>query len=347
MDSTQNLTRIIVVVFIVIIIAGFIINNNSSKDFTVNGELKVNNGNITVTGDGDLTGSVKTEYVTLPDYASKSETYLWADKNTLLWQSGIIGTIPPRESDVFGWTSKLAQTSNFPQLASNATLSQVISAYNNLLVEFYNRGVIFANPTPPGKVVHAYNVFSNPNVTVPDPALDPNDNVPFNNGGNDPTPRKQMAHGFFNLKNNVDIGNITNIDQIQSVQVNFYAEVNRGGLDYSDARFGLQMNDSAQFYYDYANQFVPASRYGDNWPTPIGRNISSGAISNDPNPPTDSNDMYIYDRNTLVRWFCDPTKTDGKLLDSFVFDANWFVGYASATLKRCRFTRFVINYIST
>ena len=99
-SSPQNLTRIIVVIFLVIIVVAFIMNNNTSEDYTVNGELKVNNGNITVTGDGNLTGSVKAEYIALPDYTSKSETYLWADKNTLLWQSGIIGTIPPRESDV-------------------------------------------------------------------------------------------------------------------------------------------------------------------------------------------------------------------------------------------------------
>lgn len=346
MSSAQNLTRLVVVIILIIIVVGFIANNNSSNDFTVKGELNVNEGNITVTGDGNLTGSVKTEYITLPDYVSKSETYLWADRDTLLWQSGIIGTVPPRESDVFGWTSKLAQTSNIPQLGSSTSLETLITKYNELLIEFYNRGVIFANPKPPQSSVYAFDVFSVNTVIVPDPEEDPNDNVPFNNGGNNGAPRKLMAHGTFPLKNNPDIGNITNIDQIQSVQVNFYAEVDRGGLNYSDARFGLQTDDSAQFYYDFANQPVPLARY-DNWPTPIGRDESSTQVSENANPLVDTKDLYIYDKKFLSRLFCDPTETDGSLLEDFDFEGNWFIGYAGQALKRCRFTRFVINYIST
>ena len=347
-SSPQNLTRIIVVIFLVIIVVAFIMNNNTSEDYTVNGELKVNNGNITVTGDGNLTGSVKAEYIALPDYTSKSETYLWADKNTLLWQSGIIGTIPPRESDVMGWTSKLAQTSTVAQIdPSTATTSSIATAYNNLLLNFYARGVIYSNPLPPSKVIRAFDVLTSEHVTVPD--VNPGDDVTFNNI------RKQMAFGYFIFP---EFG-VTNINQIQSVQVNFYAEVYRGieyvppfnfpqVRDFSDARFGFKNNDSEQIYFDYANQPVPQGRTFDPNPaplTPIGCNESTGPISTEPNPPIDGSDLYISDLPTLKRWFCN-TPNENEVF-KFGFDGNWFISTSGAVMKRCRFTRFVINYFAS
>ena len=341
----------LMIVLITLGIIGFIIlynptNLNVKNSLNVQGQLNVQNGNLEVTGDGDLTGSVKAEYITLPDYASRAETYLWADRDTLLWQSGIIGSIPPRESDVFGWAPKLAQTSIVNKLPTTATTQDIISRYNDLLQLLYSRGIIFANPRPALQVVRAYNVLTSAHVTTPDTNDDINDNVPFNNNGNiiPIVPRKQMAHGYFLFSN----FGITNVNQIQSIQVNFYAKVYRGSNNFSDARIGLQLDDSAQLFYDYANQTAPNDRFTDDDSfISIGCNVSSGEVSSETNPSQDTGDLYISDLSLLKRWFCDPQVTTGTLIDRYDFDANWFIGYPGHYLKRCRFTRFVINYFAT
>lgn len=342
---SKTTSRIIFFSIIVLVILIYM-SSNRFKNVKVTGDLTLSNGNLTVKGDGYDTGSMQAEYVTLPDYTTRSDTYLWSDRNTLLWQSGTIADdIPPRENDVFGWTSKLAQTSVISTInPASATTSNIATAYNNLLQELYSRGIIFANPTPFALVVRSFNVFTSGTVTIPNVNTDPNDNVYFNNGGNNPPPRKQMAYGSFSFPSG-----ITNVSQLQSVQLNFYAHVYRGGLDFSDSRFGLQLDDSQQCHYDYSNNPVPTARFTlENGDAPIGRNpssITASIVSGNP-ASLDTEDLYFYDKNLLTRWFCDPNLTDGTLKTTCEFEGNWFCGYASSRLRKCRFTRFIINYIA-
>jgi hypothetical protein len=337
---------LVVVLIVVLFVVGFYAYYVSQdyKNMTVSGDLTLSNGNLRVRGDGDLTGSMQAEYVTLEDFSTRAETYVWADKNTLLWQSGTIGAQPPKENDIFGWTSKLAQTSVVPLInPTEATAEIMAEAYNNLVVEMYNRSVIFANPTSYIKLLKAFNVFSSGTVTIPNVSTDPNDTEFFNNGGNNGTPRKAMAYGSFNFS----AFGVTNMNQIQSVQLNFYAQVQRSGYDYSDSRFGLLMDDMAQCHYDYAGNPVPTARFTlTSGEAPIGCNASSIATITTGSLVTtqDTGDFYIYDKKFLSRWF--GASNNGTLTNTFTFAGNWFVGYGHAALRRCRFTRFVINYFA-
>ena len=95
--------------------------------------ITTQDSNITINGDGNETGSLLAQYITLPDLTGKQETYIWAEKNTLLWQP-FIGTNPPGATDLIGWVPKLDQTVTVPILDPNTTtLPQLVTSYNNLI----------------------------------------------------------------------------------------------------------------------------------------------------------------------------------------------------------------------
>jgi len=182
-------------------------------------------------------------------------------------------------------------------------------------------------------------VLTLPEVTVP--PINPNhDNIGFTQGG------QIMASGTINLSGQTIIGNATNIEKIQSVQLNFYAET------FNESSYGVSVNlatltiytpEPYDIYNFTDNQKYPSPRFPNlqNY-LPIGRNLSTAEP-----PQLDSHDLYITNRGILTQLFCDPSKSDGSLKTEFTFEIIWvarLLGDDATYLKRCRLTRFIINY---
>lgn len=282
-------------------------------------DLDIANGNIVVNGDGNLTGSVQADYITLNDYTSNNPTYLYADQNTLLWDTGAVG-IPPVSSDLLGWVSKLRQDVPVSLLSSSATTSDIVTAYNALITTLYQKGLIFTAPVLPSQTQAIFNAIAVGTLT-------PYTGVPT---------RNQYLNVFTMAAANWP-GNLVNIDQIQSVVVNFYSGISSDSSFTSDARFGLSNDDSKLIYYAYQRRITPTP------PDDIYAVGSSDVLA--PNNTTTiltPADITISDKLTLSRLFA--TTAAPNTVNKVDINAYWFCGYAGNLITNCSISRLEFNY---
>jgi hypothetical protein len=221
--------------------------------------ITTQDSNITINGDGNETGSLLAQYITLPDLTGKQETYIWAEKNTLLWQP-FIGTNPPGATDLIGWVPKLDQTVTVPILDPNTTtLLQLVTSYNNLINFLYQKKLVFKKPQSNPQI---YDFYANPN------SLKPIITTPYTN----------TYKNIFSINNSIwtTIG-ITRVDQIESISLNFYSEIFSrvynpgfpglipssitdtpiGSNTVSDARLTFSSDDLRIAYYAYNRRVTP------------------------------------------------------------------------------------------
>ena len=282
--------------------------------------ITIANGNLTVNGDGNETGSLLAQYITLPDLTDKQqETYLYADNNTLLWDTGVVG-FPAVSTDVIGWVPKLRQDVSVTLLPATATTTDIVTAYNTLITTLYAKGVIFSAPS-----------LSTQNQTTFD-AFVVGTYTPYIG---DPTRNQKLK--VFTMASTKWPVNLVNINQIQNVVVNFYSGISRDSSFSSDARFGFSEDDSKLVYYSYQRRINP---------TNLDSNaVGSSDISAPPNTTTllTPADITITDKATLSRLFATPSapNTVNKVED---INAYWTCGYASNLITNCKLTKLIFNY---
>jgi hypothetical protein len=120
-------------------VTGSLTGNNVtlSGDGYTSGVLTVN-GNAYINGDGNSTGSLSAQYITLPQLfsASNNETYLWAEGDDLRW----VGVNKPAEP-ISGWSGLLSPTGNIFQTIPQSTAGDVATLVDdfNKLADNYNR----------------------------------------------------------------------------------------------------------------------------------------------------------------------------------------------------------------
>ena len=283
-------------------------------------DLVIANGNLTVNGDGNETGSLLAQYITLPDLTDKQqETYLYADNNTLLWDTGAVG-FPAVSTDVIGWVPKLRQDISVTLLPVDATTDDIVTAYNNLITKLYEKGVIFSAPVLSTQTQETFNAWAVGTKT-------PYTNVPT---------RNQKLKVFTMAATNWPV-NLEHIDQIQSVVVNFYSGISIGSSFSSDARFGFSDDDSKLVYYSYQRRI--------NRINPDSNAVGSSDISAPPNTTTllTQDDITITDKATLSRLFATPSNPNivNKVDD---INAYWTCGYAGNLITNCTLNKLIFNY---
>jgi hypothetical protein len=281
--------------------------------------ITIANGNLTVNGDGNETGSLLAQYITLPDLTDKQqETYLYADNNTLLWDTGVVG-FPAVSTDVIGWVPKLRQDVSVTLLPDDATTSDIVTAYNSLITTLYQKGVIFSAPVLPIQTQGTFDAFAIGTDT------------PYNG---DPT-RNQKLKVFTMAATNWPV-ELVNINQIQSVVVNFYSGISRDSSFSSDARFGFSDDDSKLVYYSYQRRI--------NRINPDINAVGSSDISAPPNTTTllTQNDITITDKATLSRLFATPSNPN--MVDKVDINAYWTCGYAGNLITNCKLNKLIFNY---
>jgi hypothetical protein len=287
-------------------------------NITATGDITIVNGNLKVNGDGNLTGSVQADYITLNDYTSQNETYLYADNNTLLWDTGVAG-IPPVSTDVLGWVPKLRQDSAINLLPSTANTEDIITAYNQLITTLYQRGVIFSAPVLPEQIQATFDTFESA-------VLTPYNGAPI---------RNQYLKVFTMAAANWPV-ELVRIDQIQSVVVNFYSGISRNSSFTSDARFGFSDNDSKLVYYAYQRRITPNS--------PDIYAVGSSDILAPPTTTTEltPEDIIITDKSTLARLFATPSAPN--IVNKVDINGYWFCGYGGNLITNCSISKLMFNY---
>lgn len=285
---------------------------------TTTSDITITNGNLKVNGDGNLTGSVQAQYITLKDYTSTNETYLYADKNTLLWDTGVAG-LPPVSTDVLGWVPKLRQDSGINLLPSTASTEDIVTAYNQLITTLYERGVIFSAPVLPEQIQATFDALEFATLT------------PYNGA---PT-RNQYLNVFTMFASNWPT-ELVRIDQIQSVVINFYSGISRDSNYISDARFGFSSDDSKLVYYAYQRRITPNS--------PDTYAVGSSDILAPANTTTElvPEDITISDKSTLSRLFATPA--DLNIVNKIDITGYWFCGYAGNLITNCSVSKLIFNY---
>ena len=281
--------------------------------------ITIANGNLTVNGDGNETGSLLAQYITLPDLTDKQqETYLYADNNTLLWDTGVVG-FPAVSTDVIGWVPKLRQDVSVTLLPDDATTTDIVTAYNSLITKLYEKGVIFSAPVLPIQTQETFDAFA---VGTATPYI------------GDPT-RNQNLKVFTMAATNWPV-ELVYIDQIQSVVVNFYSGISRDSSFSSDARFGFSTDNSKLVYYSYQRRINPIN--------PDINAVGSSDISAPPNTTTllTQDDITITDKATLSRLFATPSVPT--IVDKVDINAYWTCGYAGNLITNCKLTKLIFNY---
>lgn len=333
--------------------------NLNKKTIFENYDIILKNGIVNVYDDGinsDL-GSASCSALELKD---QTNTYLFADKNTLMWDSGNING-SSTETDVLGWVPKLQQTSQI-NLIQHATsegqvkdkIDELNDTINLILQEFSNRELIYMFPGPippppaPQTVLHYDVLYEKHNaVAAPYPPYMQFDSYYiFNPAG-------------FRI-NNIDLP-ISSTAQIQSIQVNFYAgkhNFNSSILDptrnfYVPAAFHLDLSKPPIFFAGYST-VQPRSISGD--PYGIGRERSitndylqnTGGTSNIPfssDPNIETSDLFITDQNSILEIIGT---------GNINFAPAWIIPSSAggpppiltdnAGIYNMKMTRFVINY---
>jgi hypothetical protein len=123
---------------------GISVRNNLTVD--TGGNLTITNGNLTVNGDGNNTGSVQGAYVTFPDLNINGlESYLWNQSNTLYWQDNM-GKIQP----ISGWWPILNPAGTTLTLLdpNSATTFQIATTLNALMTRISTQGAFFVTNPP-------------------------------------------------------------------------------------------------------------------------------------------------------------------------------------------------------
>jgi hypothetical protein len=309
--------------------------------------ITTKDSNITINGDGNETGSLGAQYITLPDLNGKQETYIWAEKNTLLWQP-FIGTNPPGATDLIGWVPKLEQTLTVPILDPiTTTLPQLVTSYNNLVGFLYQKKLVFKKPQSNPQT---YNLYANPI------SLKPIITTPYTN----------TYQNVFSINNSIwtTLG-ITRVDQIENINLNFYSEIffrqlNPGSffmpsynidsvlnsLNVSDARLTFSSDDSKISYYAYHRRVTPN--------TPNVTAIGSHDISVPTNTQTiiPQNNYIITSQDTLQN-LLGGKNGDPNLIDTTKgINIYFFISSTPeplpfvprAHLTNSKLTGFVINY---
>jgi hypothetical protein len=282
------------------------------------GDITISAGNLKVSGDGNLTGSVQADYITLNDYTSQNETYLYADKNTLLWDTGAVG-IPPVSTDLLGWVPKLRQDIPVSLLPASATTGDIVIAYNQLITTLYRKGVIFGAPVLPIQTQTTFNAIT---AGVLTPYIG--------------SPTRGQYLNVFKMLAASWPANLVNIDQIQSVVVNFYSGINRDSNYVSDSRFGLASDDSKLVYYAYQRRITPTA--------PDIYAVGSSDVLAPGNTTTilTRSDITISDKSTLSRLFATPAAPN--TVNKVDINAYWFCGYAGNSITNCSISKLTFNY---
>jgi hypothetical protein len=285
---------------------------------TTSSDITITNGNLKVNGDGNLTGSVQADYFTLKDSTSDNETYLYADKNTLLWDTGVVG-LPPVSTDLLGWVSKLRQDSGITLLSPSASTDDIIAAYNQLITTLYERGVIFSAPVLSEQIQVTFDTFDAGVLT------------PYNG---EPV-RNQYLNVFTMAAANWP-DELIRIDQIQSVVVNFYSGISRNSSFISDARFGFSNDDSKLVYYAYQRRVTPNS------PDAFAVGSSDTLAPANTTRELVNDDIVITDKATLSRLFATPSALN--TVNKVDINAYWFCGYGGNLITNCSINKLVFNY---
>jgi len=142
--GTVHATGVVTVDSVSNLNGGISVQNNLTVD--TGGNLTIANGNLTVNGDGNNTGSVQGAYVTFPDLNIVGlESYLWNQSNTLYWQDNM-GKIQP----ISGWWPILDPSGFTLNLLdpSSATTSQIATTLNALMTRISTQGAFFITNPP-------------------------------------------------------------------------------------------------------------------------------------------------------------------------------------------------------
>jgi hypothetical protein len=285
---------------------------NAQKDITVT------NANLVVNGDGNLTGSVQANYITLNDYSTNNETYLYADKNTLLWDTGVVG-LPPVSTDLLGWVPKLRQDVPITLLPPAAPTGDIVAAYNSLITTLYQKGVIFGAPVLPAQTQTTFDAIAAGTLT------------PYTG----PAVTNEYKNVFTMPASNWP-ANLVSIDQIQSVVVRFYSGINQDSDFISDARFDLSNNGSKLVYYAYQRRITPS--------LPDANAVGSSDVLAPGNTTTilTPADITISDKTTLSRLFATPAAPN--TVNKVDINAYWFCGYGGNKITNCSVSKLTFNY---
>jgi hypothetical protein len=116
--------------------------SSTTNDITASGDIIANNNNIYAYGDGNMTGSVQSEYQTLMDLnsANRHETYLWAQNNDLFWQNGP----DTANKSLTGWGPLLAPEAHIviPDATNQTDINEAVVRVITTLI---NRGIILTS----------------------------------------------------------------------------------------------------------------------------------------------------------------------------------------------------------
>lgn len=291
---------------------------NNAYTPIVGGKLTVS-GNVEVTGNADETGSLTAQYLTLPDLTSKVETYLWGDKNTLLWQPFVNPGGDVKETDVLGWTTKLRQTDEVTLLGTGASTAEIVRLLNSLITSLANRGIIYRPPLQPAQTVTSVILLDTSTSTIAKEST----HTPFTGNSNN-----EVKTVFSSTSNiwSIVLPNLDNISQIQSIEVIYNATISINPYSsafQSDCRFLLSNQDKYAVFYAY-NSFISEN------PTAGTRNIGV------------TTSHYITDQDFFKLAIGN---TDGTIDKTKGINFSWYIGYASTYITACNVTKIVINYV--
>jgi len=120
------------------------INDLSANTISTDGDIVVNNANLYVYGDQNLTGSVQATYITLLDPSQNNvDTYLWANNQNLYWQN------TTETTNISQAVNNMSIGDSIQQITGLSTLSDVKTALNQLLTLFGNRKIFVTYPGSP------------------------------------------------------------------------------------------------------------------------------------------------------------------------------------------------------
>jgi len=267
-------------------------------------------GNISATGDGNVTGGVNGVYLGLTDYSSippnagpPVTNYLYSSNSELIYENAT------QSVNLLGWVSKLAQNTyvrTLPDVSGGTQLNDVIHAYNDLVNLFYRQGLIYTAPSAALSINTQFDVLAASVYT------------PYTG----PYIRNQQLQ-VMNMNNSLWPSNLTLITQIQSVVINVYSGINKGTGYISDARVILTSTESTPaVFYAYGRRITPQA--SDDFAVGITNTIT--------------------DRNLLQLMFSTIGSPSDTIDTTRDINAYWYCGYEGNQIKNCQILSFVINY---